>query len=243
MPKYLVNPASKGRKKSGPKKRRTAAQKAATKKMLAAAKKARRGASRKSPKRAAKKRSPKMAAKKKGRKAATSRRKSTGKKRRSPVTSLRRHAVYQTNPRRRKNPHRRHYRRNPGMVQTAISIAKDSAAVLVGGAAGRTIGGFLPSFGNPVAEAAKGVLVAIGVRMIGSRFLGGDFGRLAAAGAMQVPLKNLITGFVPGVAGFLGDYSALGDYAMGGYINAGSDDGTGGNVTGSEMGNYSEVYG
>ena len=238
MPKYLVNPASKGRKKSGPKKRRTAAQKAATKKMLAAAKKARRGTGRKSPKRAAKKRSPKMAAKRK-RKAASSRRKSTTKKRRSPVTTLRRRAVYQTNPRRRRGVKRR-YRRNPGMVQNVISIAKDSAAVLVGGAAGRTIGGFLPAFGNPIAEAAKGVLVAIGVRMIGSRFLGGDFGRLAAAGAMQVPLKNLITGFVPGAAAFLGDYSALGAYAMEGYINAGDGDG---NVTGSELGNYSEAYG
>lgn len=184
-----------------------------------------------------------MAAKRKssGRKGASTRRRTSSKKRRSsPVTTLRRHKVYQTNPRRRRVHRRRGYRRNPGIVNTAIGIAKDSAAVLVGGAAGRTISGFLPAFGNPVAEAAKGVLVAIGVRMIGSRFLGSDFGRLAAAGAMQVPLKNLITGFVPGAAGFLGSYSELGSYAgVEGYLRGDALDG---DVTGSELGSYAESY-
>jgi hypothetical protein len=144
-----------------------------------------------------------MAAKRKT--AKKGRRKSTTK-RRSPVTSLRRGAVYVTNPRRRRNPRRRHYARNPGIVKTVIQTGKDTAAVLVGAAAGRTIGNMLPSIGGPIGDAAKGVLVAIGVRMIATRFLGGDFARFAAAGAMQVPFKNLVTGFVPGAAAFLGSY-------------------------------------
>lgn len=175
-----------------------------------------------------------MAAK---RKTGTKRR--TTKKRRSPVTTLRRRAVYQTNPRRRKSPRLR-YARNPTIVRAAIQTGKDSAAVLVGSAAGRTIGNMLPSFGNPVADAAKGVLVAIGVRMIASRFLGSDVARFAAAGAMQAPLKDLITGFVPQAGAFLGSYDQplLQSYSeIAGVMDYSGDE------TEVEVSSYSDAYG
>lgn len=141
--------------------------------------------------------------------------------------------MYVTNPRRR----RRGYSRNPSIVRQTVQLLKDTAAVSAGGAIGRTVGGLLPVFGNPVAEAAKGVLVAIGVRMAASKFVGADVARFAAAGAMQVPFKNLVVGFVPQAAPFLGDYSdILGSY--GGAASIGGGD----NYATEDMGAYSEVY-
>jgi hypothetical protein len=125
-------------------------------------------------------------------------------------------------------------------VRQTTQLVKDTGAVLAGGAVGRTVGGLLPVFGNPVAEAAKGVLVAIGVRMAASKFLGADVARFAAAGAMQVPLKNLVLGFVPQAAPFLGDY---GDAFMGSYGGAAAVGAGDSNYTGAEeFGSYTEVY-
>lgn len=162
------------------------------------------------------------------------RRRSTGR-RRAVVSTLRRGAYAVNRPRRR-----RRFRRNPNWTRVAIQTAQDSIAVGVGSAAGRTIGNLLPSFGNPVADAAKGVLVAIGVRMIASRFMGSDVARFAAAGAMQAPIRDLIVGFVPAAAPFLSSYDqpALSSYAdVAGWIGA---DGEQEEV---EVGAYSEGYG
>jgi len=241
--KYFVNaPArrSKSRSRTGRKKGRSAAQKAATKKMRAAlaAKQARR-TSAKRKKRATTRRSPTVAKRKARKRGAarksSSRRRRGSKKRRSPINRLRRNSVYLTNrPKRRR---RSRYFGNPSYIKQAIQIGKDTAAVLAGGAAGRTIGGMLPSFGNPVAEAAKGILIAIAIRMAASRFLGADVARFAAAGAMQVPLKNLVVGFVPQVAPFLGDYdlAMLSSYS-GAALNGGSGEGAG-------MGSYAPFIG
>ncbi len=241
--KYFVNaPARRSKRASARGKRRSPAQKAATRKMLAANKRARR-AVRKSTRRASTKRSPTVAkrrrkrggARRTARRSSSRRRKSTAVKRRSPITRLRRRSVYVTNPRRKRR--RGYYGSNPSYLKQAIQISKDTAAVLVGGAAGRTIGGMLPSFGNPVAEAAKGVLIAIGIRIAAARFLGADVARFAAAGAMQVPLKNLVVGFVPQAAPFLGDYdlASLSSYA-------GALPGGVGNYEDATLGSYTDVF-
>lgn len=235
---YFVNPAMGRRKGRKVKKRRTAAQRRATAKLVAfnKARRRKRNPPKKSTTRKKKsttlKRSTPMAAKRK-----TGTRKSRSKGRSLVVTRLRRNTVYVPNrPKRR----RRGYAGNPSMVRAAIQTGKDSAAVLVGSAAGRTIGNMLPSFGNPVADAAKGVLVAIGVRMIASRFLGSDVARFAAAGAMQTPLKDLITGFVPQAGAFLGSYDQplLQSYSeIAGVMDYSGDE------TEVEVSSYSDAYG
>jgi hypothetical protein len=237
--KYFVN-APKRKRKS--RKRRTAAQRRATAKMIAANK--RRRAASTSPKRRRKTRSAPVA-RKRGRKRGTarrstsrksSRRRSTKVARRSPVTRLRRGRVYVTNPRKRR---RRGYSRNPNIMRQTTQMVKDTGAVLAGSALGGVASGFLPDLGNPFANAAKGVIVAIGVRMAAARFLGADTARFAAAGALQVPLKNLVIGFLPAdqqvrARALLGDYGDLGAYAAIGGM--GQDE--------SELGAYTqEMYG
>jgi hypothetical protein len=220
--KYFVNaPAKRSRRrKSG--KRRSPAQKRATAKMRAALAAKRRGSSGKAKKRRTTRRSAPVA-KRRSRKRSTARRSSTRRrrstavgKRRSPVTRLRRGRVYVTNPRKRRR--RGGYRRNPNIIRQTTQMVKDTGAVLAGSALGGVASGFLPDLGNPIANAAKGVLVAIGVRMAAARFLGADTARFAAAGAMQVPLKNLVIGFLPAdqqvrARALLGDYGDLGAYA------------------------------
>jgi len=145
---------------------------------------------------------------KRRRRAASSRRRrsSSSKRRRSPVTALRRRSVYVTNPRHRG---RRRYRRNPGLngggiLSTTVGLFKASGAALVGGAAGRMISNLIPIGGSPIVNFAKGVLVAVAIKKLGSRFLGNDLASFAAVGAMLGPTKDLITSFVPGATGFLG---------------------------------------
>jgi len=97
----------------------------------------------------------------------------------------------------------------------------------------------LPDLGNPFANGAKGVVVAVAVRMAAAKFLGADAARFAAAGAMQVPLKNFVIGFLPAdqqvrARALLGDYGDLGAYAgMIGGGDAGALD---------ELGTYSSEY-
>lgn len=131
------------------------------------------------------------------------------------MTRLRRGRVYVTNPRKRR---RRGYSRNPNIVRQVTQMAKDTGAVLAGSALGGVASGFLPDLGNPLANAVKGIAVAVGVRMAAARFLGADTARFAAAGALQVPLKNLVIGFLPAdqqvrARALLGDYGDLGAYA------------------------------
>lgn len=180
----------------------------------------------------------------------TKRRRSS--KRRSVVRSARR-SVYRANPRRSVKRRRRGgYRRNPGMVRELFTLVKRSGTVLGGGIVGRVVTDMLPAVApqgkaeSPVVTAAKGTLVAIGVRMLAKRFLGADVATDLAIGAMQVPLKTLIVGFAPAenrdkVASFLGDYS-LGAYA--GDLVAQLPDGTEVREFGNPAGvsSYAEMY-
>lgn len=164
------------------------------------------------------------------------RRRSTGAKRRSPVTRLRRNKVYVTNPR-RKRRRAGGYRRNPAIATQVKQLVKDTGAVLAGQAASGVVSGFLPDLGNPFANAAKGIVVAVGIRMAAARFLGADTARFAAAGAMASPLKNLVVGFLPPdqqvrARALLGDYGDLGAYA--GVIGGGGE--------GEELGAYSAEF-
>ena len=110
--------------------------------------------------------------------------------------------------------------------------------MLAGQAASGVVSGFLPDLGNPFANAAKGIGVAIGIRMAAARFLGADTARFAAAGAMATPLKNLVVGFLPAdqqvrARALLGDYGDLGAYA--GVI-------TGGEAAYEDMGAYTPDF-
>lgn len=175
-------------------------------------------------------------ARKRGRKRATTRRRRSSAKRRSPVTSLRRHSVYLTNPRRRRrrraavassSRRRRRYHRNPGIVSSLKQGAMDAGATLVGGAVARVVSGFVPLPKDGIAGVAVGLGVALGVGMAARKVVSHDTARFITAGAMQVPIKNLITTFVPQAGAFLGDYDSVGSYQLpasggvGDYLNPG----------------------
>jgi hypothetical protein len=148
-------------------------------------------------------------------------------KRRSPINKLRRHSIYLTNPRRRRRGVRRgRYSRNPGIVATLQRGAMDAGATLVGGAVARTVSGLLPLPKDGIAGAASGLAVALGVGIAAQKVVSADTARFVMAGAMQVPIKNLITSFVPQAGAFLGDYDNIGAYALpasgvGDYLNPG----------------------
>lgn len=171
----------------------------------------------------------------KRRRGTTKRRRRSSAKRRSPVTSLRRHSVYLTNPRRRRRArpavkHRRRrssYRRNPPIVATLKQGAMDAGATLVGGAVARVITGFVPLPKDGLAGVATGLGVALAVSFGARKVVRPDTARFIVAGAMQVPIKSLITTFVPGAGAYLGDYDNIGAYAlpngngMGDYLSPG----------------------
>jgi hypothetical protein len=235
---FMVNPPAKRKSR----KRRTAKQKAATKKMLAA-NKAKRNAGSKPKRRrrtvskttTRRKKASSGMARKRGRKRTTTRRRRTSAKRRSPVTSLRRHSVFLTNPRKRRRRaaatvarrSRKRYRRNPSIVSSLKQGVMDAGATLAGGAAARIATGMLPLPKDGLAGAAAGLAVALGVGMAARKVVGSDTARFITAGAMQVPLKSLITSFVPQAGAFLGDYDNMSAYAlppapqMGDYLNPG----------------------
>lgn len=91
----------------------------------------------------------------------------------------------------------------------------DSGATLVGGAVARTINGFVPLPNDGIIGAAKGVAVAVGVGMLARKVVSSDMARFITAGAMQVPLKGLITSLLPEAGAFLGDYDNVGAYEVG----------------------------
>jgi hypothetical protein len=141
------------------------------------------------------------------------------------------------------------YRRNPGggIVKQMFQQGKDAAYVLVGGAAARTVSNLIPIQMSGYAGVAKDAAVAVGVRMLAAKMLGQDAARFIGAGAMQIPLKSLITTIMPGAAALLGTYDSLGAYmapqAMGDYLPrsggfAGQPYGAGMN----ELGEYIETY-
>lgn len=214
---FMVNPPK--RKKS--RKRRTAKQKAATKKMIAA-RKAKMGGKKKRVRRKTRTTHSggTMARRKRSRKRTTARRRKSTVKRRSPVTTLARRKVYMTNPR-HKRRHRVRRHRNPGIVEMIKQSAIDAGATLVGGAAARTASGLLPLPSTGLAGVASGLAVAAAVRFAAQKVVSYDTARFIGAGAMQVPIKNLITTFIPQAGAFLGDYDSIGAYrgGVGDYLN------------------------
>ncbi len=229
---FMVNPP---KRKS--RKRRTAKQKAATRKMIAARKKLLRTRGAK-PKRVVKYNPPRkrrvqrkvatVARKRRrrttARRASPRRRRRSSAKRRSPVTSLRRHSVYLTNPHRKR---RRLFRGNPGIFATVQQGAMDAGATLVGGALGRMASGLVPLPKDGLTGVAVQLGVAVGVGFVARQVVTADTARFITAGAMQVPIKNLITTFVPQAGAFLGDYDNIGAYqlpngnGMGNYLSPG----------------------
>lgn len=157
----------------------------------------------------------------------TRRRRKSSAKRRSPVTALRRHSVYQTNPKRKRRSRRRaRYSRNPAILSTLKQGAMDAGATLLGGAVARMANGLLPLPKDGVMGAAASLAVALGVGVAARKVVSADTARFITAGAMQVPIKNLITTFVPQAGAFLGDYDNVGAYALpnagvGDYLNPG----------------------
>ncbi len=229
---YLVNSPSKakGRRKG---KRRTAKQKAATRKMLAARKRA---AASKRTKARTNTGSTNMA--RKARKSGGSRKRRRSSKRRGAGVRLvrRGQTVYQGNPKRRgRRRGGRRYHRNPGILGIAKQSVMDAGATLVGGAAARAITGFVPLPDAGLMGVAKGAAVAIGVGLAARRFTNSDTARFITAGAMQVPLKALITTFMPSAGAFLGEYDGVSAYI---------EEQGGGNVSGyvDQVGGMGALY-
>lgn len=145
-------------------------------------------------------------------------------------SSTARRRVYAANPRRHKRRRstakvsRRRYRRNPGgfSVNGIIGDVKDLAigagAGLAGMAIGKTVSGMIPINSTnpqtqPIFDFAKGVVVAVGIQMIGKRFVGRDLARIAAIGALLNPTKNLVTSYAPSLSPYLGDAMFLPAFA------------------------------
>jgi hypothetical protein len=116
----------------------------------------------------------------------------------------------------------------------------DAGATLVGGAIARTATGMLPLPAEGIAGVAAGMVVAVGVGYAARRVVSSDTARFLTAGAMQVPLKALITTFIPQAGAFLGAYDDVGAYALpagvGNYMNDGSLSGSDGEYI--EVGAY-----
>lgn len=131
-----------------------------------------------------------------------------------------------TNPRKRRRSRVRHHR-NPSIIATLKQGAMDAGATLVGGAAARLAGGLLPLPKDGLAGVASGLAVALGVGYAARKVVRGDTARFITAGAMQVPIKALITTFVPQAGAYLGDYDNIGAYQLnsgagvGDYLNPG----------------------
>ena len=193
------------------KKRRSAAQRAATARMLAA-NRARRGGSAKS---------------------SSPRRKNRKHRARSSAVSRTVSRVY-SKARRRVSRARRTYSRAPASVKGAVQMLTD-AAVMGAGAVGVDIvmgqvAKFLPTGWNTPVDAtgvnykyvAAKVGVALGVGMLGSRFLGGKLGGMAmkaAQGSLVVQTAALLESMVPTGSVPLGFASTSGTRPAMGAVN------------------------
>lgn len=232
---YAINAPRRRRKK-----KRSAKQRAATRKMLAARKR-KLGAKRAQPARRKSTRTTRRTsmARRKRRAAPKSRRRRRGTaKRRSGVRLVRRGmTVYQGNPRRhRRSRRRRGYGRNPAIIAIIKQSAMDAVATLGGGAAARVVTNLVPLANTGLAGVAKGVGVAAVIGLASRRFLSADTARFVTAGAMQVPVKALITTFLPQAGGFLGDYDNIEAYVesgQGDYLQSGGFAGADEEVYGS----------
>lgn len=109
---------------------------------------------------------------------------------------------------------RRRYRSNPGfgggIVRQLTDTGMGALGVLVGGAAGRTLGGMIPiGNGNPYIEAAKAGVVAVVIRRFAPRLVGQKMAEAASYGALAGALKTLIVGIAPQAGAFLGDSNVM----------------------------------
>lgn len=153
-------------------------------------------------------------ARKATRKRAPARKRSRARARKRTATvALRRKGVtvYRSNPRRRHR--RRGYHRNPALVGQVKQLVMDTALLAAGGAVQRGVSKVIPVMSNPLLEAAKGTAIAVGVGMLGRRFVGNERARYLAAGAMLPVLKNIVTAYVPSAAAFLGEYEPMSSYS------------------------------
>jgi hypothetical protein len=174
-----------------------------------------------------------MAKRRRKRATTTRRRRQSTARRRSPVRATRRRRSHSTAVAPRRHRRRRGYRRNPptgSIFRQAKQGLMDAGATLAGGAVARVVGGFVPLPNTGLTGVAVGLGVAIGVGMLSRKVVGADTARFITAGAMQVPLKNLVTTFVPGAGAYLGDYDNVGAYEIsdgrvGDYLNPGDSEG------------------
>lgn len=244
MTMFMVNPPArqKRRKSGGGKRRRSPAQIAATKKMIAARKRKLSGVKRARPNKRRKARTTQMEAPRMARRKKKVTRRSPARRRRSSArrTSVKR---YRSNPVRRVRRRVRHHR-NPSIMGQLRQGVMDAGATLVGGALARTASGLIPLPNTGLTGAAVGLGVALGIGMAARKVVSADTARFLTAGAMQVPLKSLITTFVPQAGAFLGDYDNIGTYALpgggvAGYLDSVSDPSDYGR---SDMSSYVEAY-
>lgn len=212
---YLINPATRRRKKrrivATKSKRRPSRKQMAARRKFAAMSRARSRAA-KSTKRVRRTKGAPVAVKRRRRSTAKRRGVMQSVKRRSGAKVARsswRSSGYRRNPKRRRNTHRRS---NPGfrmagLPRQIMDLGTGAVVVLAGGAAGRTVSSLIPFGGvTPLAQFAKGALVAIGIKMFAPRLIGKPFADLAAIGAMIGPTKDLVISILPQAAGFLGAY-------------------------------------
>ena len=120
----------------------------------------------------------------------------------------------------------------------------DAGATLAGGAVARMASGFLPSLGSPLVNVAAQFALGAGIGIASRKVVSADTARFITAGAMQVPLKNLITTFVPQAGAFLGDYDNVGTYEMpGGGVSGYMGAGQGAEDLQGYEDEFAEVYG
>jgi hypothetical protein len=91
-----------------------------------------------------------------------------------------------------------------------MDLGTGAVVALAGSAVSRTVSGFIPFGGtSPIANFAKGTLVAIGIRVFGEKLIGRENARIAAIGAMMTPTRDLVVSFVPQVGPYLGTYAGV----------------------------------
>lgn len=111
----------------------------------------------------------------------------------------------------RKRPKRR-MRRNPSLVSMATRGVMDAVTVTAGKVATNLVVRQIPDLGLPtgtVADAVKGLVVALGVSWAGDKVVSGERARFISAGAFQSVVEKLIRGAnIPTVSTALGEYDA-----------------------------------
>ncbi len=138
------------------------------------------------------------------------------RRRKGTQAAPRRRRRHRINPGHRRASARRairHYRRNPGMggiLGQSMDLFKGSGGILAGWAGSKAVSDLIPfGAGNPLLIFAKEGAVAIGIRWAGGRFLGPEWGKLLAYGAMARALKNVLVAQLPQAGAFLGTTDAV----------------------------------